>query len=140
MFAGTVTVIASIIQMSFIEWNENVVYIAAFAGTVVGTFLAIDFLLTYEESIVKKMIRNIRRVIRGCGNVPGYGYHPGTPLILLHVFAVFILGTLHRDLEYGLLLAGVGLVALVPVYIWGAYERAKLGEKDFISGLTDDHS
>jgi len=55
VFAGTVTVIASIIQMSFIEWNENVVYIcsmiAAFAGTVVGTFLAIDFLLTPEESI-----------------------------------------------------------------------------------------
>jgi len=52
VFAGTVTVIALIIQMSFIECNENVVYIcsmiAVFAGTVVGTFLAIDF---YEESI-----------------------------------------------------------------------------------------
>lgn len=62
----------------------------------------------------------IKQTWRGCGYLPHVGHHPGT-------FIVFVL------LVCGGVAGGwVGLSAMstfvLPIYLWGAFERAKLSD------------
>lgn len=66
-------------------------------------------------------VRIIKLTLRGCRALPFVGPHPGTAALIL----LCLLG----------LLAGgiVGAIAVLgifgPVYLYGAYDRAKLSEK-----------
>lgn len=63
----------------------------------------------------------IKHVIRGCGNLPTFGHHPGTEVLLL-----IILGNV-------LLVGIVGFIfssiILIPMYLYGAYQRS-IGDPD----------
>ena len=72
-----------------------------------------------------------RQTIRGCGNLPHVGEHPGTEMLILFI----IMGAL-AGAKGGLTGAIVGALFmglfLIPVYLYGAYDRANLSDK--ISG------
>ena len=56
-------------------------------------------------------------IAQGCGYLPGFGHHPGTiPLLAILGFGFLYAG-----------LAGVIIIAIpyFPIYLIGAYERAK---------------
>lgn len=70
----------------------------------------------------------LRHIKNGCGILPDYGEHPGTVWLVL--FGVlFPLAGIDGGLR-GLL---VGLVAwlifIVPIYLYGAYQRSKAQER-----------
>lgn len=70
----------------------------------------------------------LRRSLRGCGHMPHVGNHPGTGYVIALIGAGAFAG-----LRGGWLgaIAGACFVAcvMVPMYLYGAYERAKLSEK-----------
>ena len=70
----------------------------------------------------------LRDIIRGCGDLPFVGEHPGTMIL----FVFILLGALAGRAGglYGML-GGAGIMALVflPIYLWGAYDRAKFSDK-----------
>jgi len=71
----------------------------------------------------------VRRLVlwtlRGCGHLEGYGRHPGNTPVALLVAAGFVVGA-----EKGWAGACVGAAIMasifVPVYLVGAYDRAKV--------------
>lgn len=67
----------------------------------------------------------IGRIIRGLGILPGYGPHPGIPMVIFLV----VMGALAASMRGGLLGAIVGAVGMaswsVPLLLAGAYSRAK---------------
>lgn len=64
--------------------------------------------------VVMKMLRQIRR---GCGTLPHLGPHPGTWILVALVAMGAIAGTW--------LGAGIMLLLFGPIYLAGAYSRAK---------------
>lgn len=63
----------------------------------------------------------VARILRGCRRLPCCGPHPGTPWLLMFV-------------GLGAMVAGwtgalVSALFFGPLYLWGAYERAKLDEE-----------
>lgn len=66
----------------------------------------------------------LRQVIRGCGTLPHVGEHPGTGMLL-----IFILMGAAAGANGGLrgCIGGAAFMALfmVPIYLWGAFERAQ---------------
>lgn len=65
-----------------------------------------------------------RCIITGCGNLPGYGPHPGTAYLVALVLLGGIAG-LQRGWEAGPIGAGVMLAVFGPMYLYGAFERGK---------------
>lgn len=67
------------------------------------------------------------RVIRGCWTLPYVGAHPGTPALIAFTAMGAAAGA--RDGWHGALV-GVGLMLTVfgPMYLWGAYDRAKISD------------
>ena len=59
----------------------------------------------------------IRHVVRGCGTLPTYGPHPGTPFLCTLVVIGGILA--------GLVGAIMMLVVFGSAYLVGAYERSR---------------
>lgn len=65
----------------------------------------------------------LKHIIRGCGDLPHLGPHPGTPIIFIFI----ILGALagrgggHLGMLGGAL---VMTVVFVPMYLIGAYQRS----------------
>lgn len=75
-----------------------------------------------EHSVVK-------RIIRGCGYLNGFGHHPGwRMLIILSVMGALQMGSLH-GWEY-MWIGGITMFIpmLLPFFI-GAHSRAKLAEE-----------
>lgn len=70
----------------------------------------------------------IRQIIRGCGDLPYVGPHPGTFILAALLLAGALAGA--KGGYWGMLggLAFMG-VFMVPIYLYGAYDRAKLSDK-----------
>jgi hypothetical protein len=70
----------------------------------------------------------IRQIIRGCGELPHVGDHPGSIWLFM-----FILMGLLAGVQSGLwgAFGGATLMALfmLPLYLWGAYDRAQLSDR-----------
>lgn len=58
----------------------------------------------------------IYHIIRGCGNLPTFGHHPGTPVMLMFIIAFTIATGWH-----GLF---VSCFIFLPIYLWSAYQRS----------------
>ena len=69
-------------------------------------------------------MKTVRRVIAGCGYLEGYGHHPGTAIMCLFIIAATAAGA-HRGYTGALVGALISCGVLVPLYLAGAYGRAK---------------
>jgi hypothetical protein len=67
----------------------------------------------------------LRAVIRGCGDVPGYGPHPGAPVLLMLVIMGFVAG-LARGFLGALIGAAVMAVLFGVPFLFGAYDRGRI--------------
>ena len=80
----------------------------------------------------------LKRIIRGCTDLPGVGPHPGTGTLI----AFTLMGAAAGAKGGWAGAVGGGLIALVftaPFYLIGAYDRAKISER-FVKqgGKIDD--
>lgn len=66
----------------------------------------------------------IRRIIKGCGKLPYMGSHPGTAYLIMFVLMGGLAGSKGGHLG---VLSGAGFMLLFfgPLYLYGAYSRAK---------------
>jgi hypothetical protein len=75
-------------------------------------------------TIMKKIFTQI---IRGCGDLPYVGEHPGTPVMILMMLAGGGAG-----IKGGMsgFLAGICFMAvfILPIYLYGAWDRAELSD------------
>jgi len=78
-----------------------------------------------------KPITYFKMIWQGCGYLEGYGHHPGTP-VLLTIIVIGLLVGLQDGLIRAILGAIIMLVIYTPLYLIGAYGRAK----DFYSDKT----
>jgi hypothetical protein len=58
----------------------------------------------------------VHHIIRGCGELPTFGDHPGTGIVVILIAAMTAAGG-----WCGLL---VSSLCYLPVYFWGAYSRS----------------
>jgi hypothetical protein len=58
----------------------------------------------------------LHHIVRGCGELPTFGHHPGTPIVIMFIIAFTIATGWH-----GLL---VSCLLFLPIYLWGAYHRS----------------
>jgi hypothetical protein len=58
----------------------------------------------------------MHHIIRGCGELPTFGQHPGTGIVLILLIAMTAAAGWH-----GLL---IGCIFYLPMYFWGAYHRS----------------
>lgn len=67
------------------------------------------------------------QIIRGCGTLPHVGEHPGTAILLIFLGLGAVAGL--QGGAWGVL-GGCALMALVmvPIYLYGAYDRANLSD------------
>lgn len=71
----------------------------------------------------------IIQTIRGCGNLPYVGEHPGTMFLAMFIGLGCLTGANHglfRAMIGGLIMAAF----MVPIYLLGAYDRAN--ESDYL--------
>ena len=74
------------------------------------------------------MRKFVRDVIRGAGNLPGYGEHPGTGFAAVMLVLLLVAGASNENLELipGLLLGfGAWAVLVLPLYIVGCIGRVR---------------
>lgn len=69
------------------------------------------------------------RLIRGCGYLPTCGSHPGTGILIILILCGGLAGA---DKGICGVFFGAGLMTLCfgPIYLYGAYDRAKYEEKE----------
>ena len=69
-------------------------------------------------------MKTLKHIWRGCGYLPDYGDHPGTPVLFLLIVLGVLVGASNGF--YGAVM-GAGVMALIfgPVYLIGAYQRSK---------------
>lgn len=70
----------------------------------------------------------LEHVIRGCGNVPGYGDHPGAVTLIMLVLMGFAAGA-SRSWERAFIGAAVMLAVFGPMYLYGAYDRSRSADR-----------
>lgn len=66
----------------------------------------------------------IHQTIRGCGNLPYVGKHPGTGILFIFLVMGAIAG--ERGGFIGTIVVGI---FIVPMYLCAAYSRANLSDK-----------
>lgn len=72
----------------------------------------------------------IKRIIRGCKNLPKYGPHPGTSFLVIFTSVFILVGGIEHGI-YGIIFGGLlVLFCLLPLYLYGAYSRAIDEEND----------
>lgn len=54
--------------------------------------------------------------IRGCGELPTFGHHPGTPIVIAFIIA--------HTLAMGWFGLIMSCLMFLPIYLWGAYSRS----------------
>ena len=71
----------------------------------------------------------LARIVRGLGTLPGYGPHPGVPVVALLIAT----GTLATAIDGGWVGAVVGAFGMaawsVPLLLYGAWDRARDAER-----------
>lgn len=74
------------------------------------------------------MRRVIRQMIRGCGELPYVGEHPGTGVLFIMLLMGILAGA--KDGWWGAL-GGFLIMAffMVPMYLVGAYDRAQMSDR-----------
>lgn len=76
-----------------------------------------------------------KQIVRGMGTLPHVGEHPGTGLMLNWIAA----GTLAGGIKGGIvgILGGatIMIMGLGPLYLWGAYDRARISDR-----MSNPHS
>lgn len=74
-------------------------------------------------------MKHIKQAIRGTGRLPHVGAHPGTEMIVMILLMTAFVGAAHA----GVLgfIAGIlfGMVIYGPIYLIGAYDRARLSDR-----------
>jgi len=71
----------------------------------------------------KSSMKTLKHIIRGCGNVPGYGDHPGTGFLCMFLILFVVAGIPEiTRMIFGFI---AWLVFIVPLYLLGAYSRSK---------------
>lgn len=74
-------------------------------------------------------MKAIQHMIRGCGYLEHCGDHPGTSFLVICVLMGVCVGA-SRGGWVGALGGALFMGAfIVPLYLWGAYERSVLNEK-----------
>lgn len=69
-----------------------------------------------------------RQIIRGVGTLPHVGSHPGTYILLLMIGGCALAGARSGG-TIGALLGALFMVAgMGPIYLYGAYDRARLSD------------
>jgi hypothetical protein len=66
----------------------------------------------------------IRDIIQGSRNLPGFGPHPGTP-VLLFMLGLTFLGGLDRGFYVALVMTGIVGLVFVPIWALGCIGRAR---------------
>jgi len=91
--------------------------------TMIGTGAKTDSVLFHQNKGFTTMKNTILHIIRGCGNLPYVGEHPGTLWLFFMVFMAAFIG-LDRSLLHAL--GGAAIMASIfgPVYLVGAYHRS----------------
>lgn len=79
--------------------------------------------------MVRRLANVLRRIIRGCGDLPGYGPHPGTPVLVVLIGLGAIAGLGRAGWRGGLFGALVMGVIFGSMYLYGAYDREQLSER-----------
>lgn len=74
-------------------------------------------------------MKTIRMIVRGCGTLPICGPHPGTGFIAM-LFIMGLAAGSHGGWFGSLCGAGAMLAFFGPIYLYGAYERAKHEEQN----------
>lgn len=74
------------------------------------------------------MSRIIKQIWRGCGWLPHVGDHPGTGMCIGLTLATGFAGSQKGGLTGLLIAALAGALIYVPMYLYGAYSRAKLND------------
>jgi len=68
-------------------------------------------------------MRILRSIKRGMGYVPGYGEHPGTPILIMFGFLGGIAGAMSHGF-WGMLSGAALFLGVMGIpYLIGAYER-----------------
>lgn len=72
-------------------------------------------------------MRILRQILRGCGTLPHVGEHPGT-LHLAALLCAGALGGLNEGWAGAASCAAIVALAIGPLYLYGAYDRANLSD------------
>lgn len=80
----------------------------------------------------EKLTEAITRTVRGCGELPGYGGHPGSAFLGFLVVVGAFAGAQRGSWLGAALGAGAMIAVFGPMYLRGAYERAR----DYDAGLA----
>lgn len=72
--------------------------------------------------------RILRQTMRGTGTLPHVGNHPGTYYLLLMAGAGAVAGARNGGIAGVFYGAAFMLAVLGPMYLWGAYDRARLSD------------
>ncbi len=70
----------------------------------------------------------LKMILRGMKNLPHVGRHPGTGAVLILIFMGGMAG-ISDGIKGALIGAGLMVILFVPIYLWGAYDRARISEK-----------
>lgn len=70
----------------------------------------------------------MRQIVRGCGNLPHVGEHPGTIAVLLFTGMGAVAGA-HRSVLGAFVGALLMAAVFGPMYLWGAYDRARISDR-----------
>lgn len=71
----------------------------------------------------------IRSIIRGCGTLPHVGEHPGTAWLIVFILMGALAGAGRGSWRGAVGGAIIMAIFLLPVYFYGAYERARLSDE-----------
>jgi len=66
--------------------------------------------------------------MRGCKTLPHVGEHPGTAWVLLMILACGLAGIERGGAKGFIGGALIGALFMLPLYLYGAYDRAKLSD------------
>lgn len=80
-------------------------------------------------------MRVFKRIYNGCRDIEGYGPHPGTMILVGYIIAAGLAATDKGGWNGFLGGMAIGAACLGPFYLWGAYSRGKLYERDQINLL-----
>ncbi len=79
----------------------------------------------------------LRQIIRGCGTLPHVGEHPGTLYVVALIGAGAYAGATRSGSVLGALVgAAIVGVVILPMYLYGAYERARISDRMEARRLT----